>query len=233
VQRFIYGRGGVATGNFLNNPPRFASPNTRPEFNIQKANEVLDAAGWVRGRDGIRTKDGVRLSFVFQTSVSAPRQRTQAIVKQAAQRAGIDLELKSVTASVFFSSDVANPDTYTKFYADIQMYNTTMPQADPQLFMNQFTSWEISTRENRWQGRNITRWRSEAYDEAFRASEAELDPVKRAALFIRMNDLVVGSHHIIPLLNQRAVNGHLNNLRPILSGWDNTLWLLRDWHRVA
>jgi peptide/nickel transport system substrate-binding protein len=233
VQRFIYGRGGVATGNFLNNPPRFASPNTRPEFSIQKANEVLDAAGWVRGRDGIRAKDGVRLSFVFQTSVSAPRQRTQAIVKQAAQRAGIDVELKSVTASVFFSSDVANPDTYTKFFADIQMYNTTMPQADPQLFMNQFTSWEVSSKENRWQGRNITRWRSEAYDEAFRASEAELDPVKRAALFIRMNDLVVGSNHIIPLLNQRAVNGHLNNLRPVLSGWDNTLWLLRDWHRVS
>jgi peptide/nickel transport system substrate-binding protein len=36
-----------------------------------------------------------------------------------------------VTASVFFSSDVANPDTYTKFYADMQMYTTTMPQADP------------------------------------------------------------------------------------------------------
>jgi len=233
VQRFIYGRGGVATPNFLNQPPRFASPNTRSEFSIQRANEVLDAAGWVRGRDGVRAKDGVRLSFVFQTSVSAPRQRTQAIVKQAAQRAGIEIELKSVVASVFFSADVANPDTYTKFYADMQMYNTTMPQADPQLFMNQFTSWEISRKENRWQGRNITRWRSDEYDAAFRASESELDPVKRAALFIRMNDLVVGSNHVIPLMNQRGVNGHVNNLRPVLSGWDNTLWLLRDWHRVA
>ncbi|MBB3898875.1 peptide ABC transporter substrate-binding protein [Roseococcus suduntuyensis] len=233
VQRFIYGRGGVATGNFLNQPPRFASPNTRPEFSIEKANEVLDAAGWVRGRDGIRAKDGVRLRFVFQTSVSAPRQRTQAIVKQAALRAGIDIELKSVVGSVFFSADVGNPDTYTKFFADIQMYNTTMPQADPQLFMNQFTSWELSTRENRWQGRNITRWHSDEYDALFRAAEGELDPVRRAAMFIRMNDLVVGSNHIIPLMNQRLVNGHLKNLRPVLSGWENTLWLLRDWHRVA
>lgn len=233
VQRYIYGRGGVATGNFLNQPPRFASPNTSAEFSVQKANEVLDAAGWVRGRDGIRAKDGVRLRFVFQTSVSAPRQRTQAIVKQSALRAGIDIELKSVVASVFFSADVGNPDTYTKFFADMQMYNTTMPQADPQLFMNQFTSWELSTRENRWQGRNITRWRNDEYDELFRKAEGELDPVRRAALFIRMNDLVVGSHHIIPLMNQRLVNGHLNNLRPVLSGWENTLWLLRDWHRVA
>lgn len=56
--------------------------------------------------------------------------------------------------------------------------------------------------------------------------------MRRAALFIRMNDLVVGSHHIIALLNQRAVNGHLNNLRPVPGGWDNTLWPPRDWRRM-
>jgi peptide/nickel transport system substrate-binding protein len=231
LEQFIYGRGGPATANFLNNPPRFASPNMRWEFNIQKANEILDRAGWARGRDGIRAKDGVRLRFVFQTSVNAPRQRTQAIYKQAAQRAGIDLELKSVTASVFFSSDVANPDTYTKFYADMQMYTTTMTQADPQLFMNQYVSWEISARANNWQGRNIVRWRNEEYDRIFREAENELDPVKRAALFIRMNDLIVGSNHIIPLVRRPLVSASLNNIRHVLSAWDNTFWLLNSWYR--
>ncbi|MCU0946099.1 MAG: peptide ABC transporter substrate-binding protein, partial [Rubritepida sp.] len=91
ISQFIYGRGGPATPNFLNNPPRFRSPNMRMEFSIARANEILDRAGWVRGRDGFRAKDGVRLRFVFQTSVNAPRQRTQAIIKQAAQRAGIDV----------------------------------------------------------------------------------------------------------------------------------------------
>jgi peptide/nickel transport system substrate-binding protein len=231
LEQFIYGRGGPATANFLNNPPRFRSENMRFEFSIQKANEILDRAGWVRGRDGIRAKDGVRLRFIYQTSVNTPRQRTQAVYKQAAQRAGIDLELKSVTASVFFSSDVANPDTYTKFYADVQMYTTTMPQADPQLFMNQFTSWEVATKENAWQGRNITRWRSEEYDRIFRQSEAELDPVKRAALFIQMNDMVVGSNYIIPLVRRPRVRASANNLRPVLSAWDNDFWLLGHWFR--
>ena len=231
LEQFIYGRGGPATANFLNNPPRFRSPNMRWEFSIQKANEILDAAGWARGRDGIRAKDGVRLRFVFQTSVNAPRQRTQAIYKQAAQRAGIDLELKSVTASVFFSADVANPDTYTKLYADMQMYTTTMTQADPQLFMNQYVSWEVSAKANNWQGRNIVRWRSEEYDRIFREAENELDPVKRAALFIRMNDLVVGSNHIIPLVRRPLVSASLNNLRHVLSAWDNTFWLLSNWYR--
>ncbi|MGX9961996.1 peptide ABC transporter substrate-binding protein [Roseomonas sp. F4] len=231
LEQFIYGRGGPATANFLNAPPRFTSPNMRWEFSIAKANEILDAAGWVRGRDGIRAKDGVRLRFIYQSSVNAPRQRTQAVYKQAAQRAGIDLELKSVTASVFFSSDVANPDTYVKFFADMQMYTTTMPQADPERFMNQYVSWEASSKANNWQGRNILRFRSEEYDRIFRESQGELDPVKRAALFIRMNDIVVSSNHVIPLVKRPLVSASLNNLRHVLSGWDGTTWLLSDWWR--
>jgi peptide/nickel transport system substrate-binding protein len=231
LQQHIYGRGGPATANFLNNPPRFRSPNMRMEFSVERANQILDQAGWVRGSDGIRAKDGVRLRFVYQTSVNAPRQRTQAIYKQAAQRAGIDLELKSVVASVFFSSDVANPDTYIKFWADMQMYTTTMPQADPQRFMNQYVSWEMAQRSNSWQGRNIVRWRNDEYDAAFRAAEGELDPVKRAALFIRMNDLIVGSNHVIPLVMRPTVSGSVNNLRHVLSGWDQTMWMIQDWWR--
>ena len=136
---------------------------------------------------------------------------------------------------MFFSSDVANPDTYTKFYADMQMYTTTMPQADPQLFMNQYVSWEISTKANSWQGRNIVRWRNEEYDAAFRAAEGELDPVKRAALFIRMNDLIVRQQPRHPAGRAgRMVSGQPEQrCAPVLSGWDNTFWLLSDWYREA
>jgi len=233
VQEHIYGRTGVATANFLNNPSRFRSPNMKWEFNVDKANQLLEAAGWKRGADGIRAKDGKKLKIVFQTSINAPRQKTQAIIKQACQKAGIDMELKSITASVYFSSDVANPDTYTKFFCDMQMYTTTMPQPDPERFMNQFCSWEAATKENKWQGRNISRWRSEEYDKTYRAAEAELDPVKRAALFIRMNDLVIAGRHIIPVVYRPRVSAVAAKLNAPLSGWDNDLWNLRDWYKDA
>ena len=58
--------------------PRFRSRNTRWEFNVDKANQLLDAAGWKRGADGIRAKDGKRLKFLYQTSINAPRQKNQA-----------------------------------------------------------------------------------------------------------------------------------------------------------
>src|SRR5262245_37049546 len=233
VQEVLYGRTGIATANFLNNPPRCRSPNMKFEFNVDKASQILEAAGWKKGADGIREKDGKKLKLVYQTSINAPRQKTQQIVKQACQKAGIDVELKSVTASVYFSSDVANPDTYTKFYCDIQMYTTTMTQPDPEPFMLQFTSWEAATKENKWQGRNITRWTSEEYDKMFRAAEGELDPVKRAALFIRMNDLVCGDEAVIPVVYRPGVTAVASKLKIDISGWDNNTGNLKDWYREA
>jgi peptide/nickel transport system substrate-binding protein len=233
VQTHIYGRIGIATGNYVNNPSRFVSKNTNWEFNIGKANELLDQAGWKRGPDGIRVKDGKRLKLLFQSSINAPRQKTQAIVKQACQKAGIEMELKSVTASVYFSSDVANPDTYAKFYSDIQMYNVNMGAPDPELFMRRFVSWEVAGKDNKWQGRNIPRWRSDAYDNAFRLAEAELDPVKRAALFIKMNDMVVQDPVVIPVVYRPIAAAISHKLHAPLSGWDNTFWNLKDWYREA
>jgi peptide/nickel transport system substrate-binding protein len=233
VQEQIYGRGGQASANFLNAPARFRSSNMRWEFNVDKANQILDQAGWKRGPDGVRAKDGKRLRLVYQTSINAPRQKNQALVKQAAAKAGLEIEIKSVVSSVFFSSDAGNPDTYSHFYADIQMYNTTMGAPDPQYFMEQFASWQAATKDNKWIGRNITRWRNEDYDRLWKAAENEMDPVKRAALFIRMNDLVIQNVVVIPIVVRMGVGAASNRLRGMeLTAWDSSLWHLPYWHKV-
>jgi peptide/nickel transport system substrate-binding protein len=233
IQEFIYGRTGVTTPNFVNNPVRYRSPNLKVEFNVDKANAMLDAAGWRRGAGGLREKNGVKLKFLFQTSINASRQKAQAIIKQACGKAGIELELKTVTASVFFSSDVANADTYGKFWADMQMYNVAQGRPDPERHMQRFASWEVSQKANKWQGVNIVRWRNDDFDAAFRASETELDPVKRAALYIRMNDLACGDGHVIPLLYRPSVTGLANRLVAPMSGWSVDMGSLQDWYREA
>jgi peptide/nickel transport system substrate-binding protein len=233
VEQFIYGRTGKATANFINNPDQFVSKNTSFEFNIDKAKGLLDQAGWKPGADGVRAKDGVQLKVVYQTSINAPRQKNQQIVKQACEKAGISVEIKAVPASVYFSSDVGNPDTYTKFYTDIQMYTTTMTQPDPGDFMRQFLTAEIASKDNKWQGRNITRWQSKEYDALYDASGHETDPVKRAALFIQMNDLVIKNIVVIPDVYRPAVAAISNKLHALPSGWDSYIWNYQDWYADA
>lgn len=232
IEKFIYGRGGVATASFINEPARFKSPKLKHEFNIEKANKILDEAGYKRGADGIREKDGKKLKYVFQTSINAPRQKTQAIIKQACQRAGIELELKSVTASVFFSSDVANPDTYTKFYCDIEMFTSVQPQPDPERFLRQLLSEEIANKYNKWQGRNISRYGDPEVDKAYIAAQKELDPAKRIALIQKMDEIFCAANVILPLLSRKIVGVSANTLVPDISGWDTTTWNIGAWYRT-
>ena len=231
VEKFIYGRGGVATASFINEPKQYKSPKLKYEFNIDKANKLLDDAGWKKGADGIREKDGKKLKYVFQTSINAPRQKTQAIIKQACQKAGIDLELKSVTASVFFSSDVANPDTYTKLYVDMEMYTTTQQQPDPQVALNQLVSWEIANKDNKWLGRNVSRYSDPAADAAWKAAQNELDPAKRTALLIKVNEIFCEANVFLPLISRTRVIAAVSNLTPKHSGWDADTWDLASWYR--
>ncbi|HEY7542392.1 MAG TPA: peptide ABC transporter substrate-binding protein [Methylomirabilota bacterium] len=233
VQEEIYGRTGIATANFINAPSRFVSKNTKWEFNVDKANQILESAGWKKGGDGIRAKDGKKLKFVYQTSINNPRQKNQQIVKQACAKAGIEVELKAITANVFFSSDPANPDTYSHFYCDLQMYTTTMTQPDPQRFMDQFTSWEVSAKDNKFALTNKTRWRNEEYDKLWKAAEHEMDPVKRAALFVKMNDLVIQNVVVIPVVYRPRVAAISNRLRDVVqSGWDSDFWALAHWSKA-
>jgi peptide/nickel transport system substrate-binding protein len=233
VEKFIYGRTGSATPNFITNPEKFRSKATKYEFSIDKANDLLEKAGWVKGSDGIRAKDGKKLKFLYQTSINQPRQKTQAIVKQACQKAGIEIEVKAVTASVFFSSDVANPDTYPHFYSDLQMYTNGPQQPDPEVYLRQFLTGEVASKANKWQGRNVTRWRNPEFDEIHKAVSVELDPVKRAAMCIKLNDLVVNNQVVIPVVTRPIVTAVSNRLACELSGWDNNTWDLANWFREA
>ena len=141
IQEHLVGRTGQITANFLNAPDRFRSQSLTWEFNVDKANQILDQAGWARAADGIRAKDGKRLKMLYQAAANSTVQKVQMVVKQAAARAGIEIEVKAVQASVFFASDVNNPDTNVRFLADLQTY-TTFTGLDPQGFMAQFVSWE-------------------------------------------------------------------------------------------
>src|SRR5262245_32131741 len=213
IQEQIYGRTARATNLFITSPERFRSKNVQWEHNPDKAGQLLEAGGWKRGADGVRVKDGKRLKILFQAVAGAAEQKIQAIVKQAASKAGFDVELKSVVSSSFYGSDPANPDTYTHFYADLQMQTYVMGPPDPERLLRVFTSWEIPQKDNKWQKFNVFRFRNDECDALYRAAETEMDPVKRAAMFIRMNDLVVQNGVVIPIAQRAKAAAVASKLR--------------------
>ena len=233
VQKFIYGRTGQTTANYVNGPSQFVSKNTSWEFNVAKAKALLDKAGYKPGPDGIRAKDGHKLDYVFQTSINQPRQQTQQIFKAACKEAGININIKAILASVYFSSDAGNPDTYPKFYADLQMYTTEPGQPDPGTWMRSFLSTEIADKANKWSGRNVTRWQNAEYDKTWRELQEEVDPIKHATLLIKCNDLVIDNVVVIPVLFRFSVAGVVKGLHASLTGWDNDMSNVAAWYKDA
>lgn len=229
----LYGPAGRLTSNILVSPPYYQSPNTSYEFNLDKAAALLDEAGWVdTDGDGIRDKDGIKLSLVFQTSENTVRQQTQRIIQNALASIGVEIEVKIIPASVFFSNDPSNPDTRFHFYADLEEFNTGNRSPDPGAYMRSWTCDEIAQKSNDWSGANIERWCNPDYDALYEQSNRELDPEKRRQLFIQMNDMLVEDVVVIPLVHRDDVSGVSNAIEGIeMTPWDASTWNIKNWRR--
>ena len=230
-----YGPAGRVTCNVLPAPPVYAS--TANDWcltqDIEEANRLLDEAGWVPGRDGVREKDGVRLSILYQTSTNSVRQGTQALIKQMWREIGVETDLRNISASVFFGSDPASPDTYQKFYADIQMYTNNFDGTDPQAYMAGWVCDKMPGPANQWNGSNISRYCNPAYD-ALAAEFAETGGIEqRAEIAKRMNDLLVQDGVVVPLIHRGEIGARSLSLGGIRhNAWDATLWNINEWHRI-
>ncbi len=224
----LYGRGGVVTPNILTDPPQYRSPNNKFEYNLDKAGALLDGAGWKKGAQ-YRAKDGVDMAVVFQTSVNTVRQKTQQIIKDGWEKLGIRTELKGIDSAVFFSADAGNPDTNSKFYADVEMFTGT-GVIDPQSDMIRWHSSSIASKANTWSGRNYQRYNNPEYDQVWDAAKSELDPAKRAQLFIKMNDILIQGSVVVPVVERKNVNGRVKNLQNInFTPWDSDYWNIANW----
>ena len=230
-----YGAAGKPTCNVLPAPAiyRSAANDDCLIQDIPKANQMLDDAGWLRGSDGIRSKDGVRLSILFQTSTNAVRQDTQALVKSWWTKLGIEVELKNVAPAVYFGGSQSSPDTYQKHYADIGMFTNTFTGSDPETYMKNWTCAQIPAPENNWLGFNIPRFCNADYDAL--ADEMSQTAVleDRAALAIAMNDMLVQNGALIPLVHRGDVSARAKNLTGVrMNSWDSELWNIADWGRA-
>ena len=231
-----YGDAGRPTCNVWPAPP--AQNSTANDEcltqDIDLANQLLDDAGYAdTDGDGVReSPDGVPLKILYQTSTNTVRQATQELIKQDWAKIGVETELRNIDASVFFGGDPASPDTYGKFYADIEMYTNGAAGVDSQSYMGSWTTPNISGKDTNWQGSNVQRFQSDEYDTLHAELTQTADMDRRNEITIQLNDLVVGNYSIIPLIHRGSVSAHANSLTGVkLNPWDAELWNIGDWAR--
>ncbi len=230
-----YGKAGQVTCNVLPAPAVYASTanDSCKTQDVARANKVLDDAGWVRGSDGIRAKDGVRLSILYQTSTNGVRQGTQALIKQMWKAIGVETELRNISASVFFGGDQSSPDTFQKFFADIEMYTNNFDGTDPERYMGSWACKEIPSPKNQWIGNNMPRYCNPEYDALVAEMGKTASLEKRAALAKKMNDMLMQARVMIPLIHRGDVSAHSNTLKGVrMNSWDSQLWNVQDWTRA-
>jgi peptide/nickel transport system substrate-binding protein len=236
INELGYGKGGQPTCNILPAPALYASTANDDclRQDLEGAKKLLDEAGWVDSNgNGTRDKDGVELSVLFQTSTNSVRQGTQALIKQWWDELGIQTELRNVSGSVFFGGDPASPDTFQKFYADVEMYTNNFAGVDPEPYMANWVCKEIPGPQNQWQGTNIQRYCTEEYDALIREMARTADIDKRGEIAKKLNDMLVQSYTIQPLVWRAGVSAHANTLGGVrMSDWDTELWNIQDWTRV-
>ncbi|MFK7938919.1 MAG: peptide ABC transporter substrate-binding protein [Roseovarius sp.] len=230
-----YGDAGRVTCNVVPAPEIYASSanDACATPDVAGANALLDAAGWAMGPDGVRVKDGTRLSLEFQTATNAVRQDFQALIKDWWRKIGVETELRHIDAAVFFGSDAASPDTFQKFFADVEMYANKFDGTDPEAYLSRWQCNQIPSPENQWQGNNMPRYCDAAYDALVAEMQGTGDLMTRADLAKRMNDMLMQDFVILPLVDRGRVSAHANTLGGvILNTWDSELWNIADWHRL-
>jgi peptide/nickel transport system substrate-binding protein len=231
-----YGQGGQPTCNVLPAPELYASTANDGCLvqDLEGAIALLDENGIVdTDGDGIREYEGTPLSVVFQTSTNAVRQDYQALIQDWWSELGIDTELRNIDASVFFGGDPASPDTFQKFYADVEMYTNNFAGVDPQAYMANWACDEWPGPETQWQGSNIQRFCSEEYDALIEEMAQTADLEERGRIAREMNDMLVQSYTIIPITHRGGVSAHANSLEGVrMSDWDSELWNIAEWRRT-
>ena len=229
VDTLLYGN--VKAGNSAVPVGTFGCPQPVSEFSLEKANALLDEAGWVVGPDGIREKDGVRMSLKIATTTGNQlREQTEQVLAEMLKAAGVELVIENVPSDVLFASwesdGMRDHGTY-----DIVMY-TTGPSTDPDSHLySSFHSSQIPTADNEGSGANFARYINADVDTWLDEAATITDTARRKELYCQVIEQVNKDLPRIYLYERLSIMGHRNEFHGLKISptfvdfaWDSANW---------
>jgi peptide/nickel transport system substrate-binding protein len=225
----LYGRGGAATPYVQNIVTSILPPGEKYVYDLKQAATLLDQAG-AKMNGSTRELNGRALKWNYQTSVNDVRQKHQEIVKQSLGTLGIDIEIKSIDASVYFSGDPSNDDTTNKFYADLEMYTNSPSSPFPILWFQRYLSTQIAQKANGWAMNNVSRLSNPQFDALYNQVQQEMDPSKSTPLFIQIMQLAWDQVFELGQISRKNVAAVSNKLKgQVTTQWAYETYDMKNW----
>ncbi|MEK6751241.1 MAG: peptide ABC transporter substrate-binding protein [Chloroflexota bacterium] len=205
-------------------------------YDVDKANQLLDEAGWVMGEDGIRVakgamyaEDGTRLSLELQGYTAFdPLQLTEEFIVENLKAVGIEARIQNYDFSIIFGSYEDNSPRAVGDY-DMLIFDrgfTTEPQG---YNFDAYHSSRITTAENPTGG-NYFRWENDIVDGALERAGSSFDLQTRKDAYCIVGSAVLNDLPQVYLYLFQDNYGIADSLTGYtLNTWGSMSWGAQNW----
>ncbi|GAB4505656.1 MAG: peptide ABC transporter substrate-binding protein [Anaerolineales bacterium] len=224
--------GNVKPGTSVLSYGQYACDLPVSEYNLEKAKALLEEAGWKPGADGIREKDGVRMSLKIATTTgNMLREQTEQVLVEMLKQVGIELVIENVPSDVLFAGWESD-GMRDKGKYDIVMY-TTGPYIfapDSHLYSNYHKD-SIPTVENEGSGANFSRYINDQVSAWIDEASLITDSASRHELFCKAAEQInqdIPRIYLYDRLSITAYRTQFHNLT-ISPSFVDFAWNAKEW----
>jgi peptide/nickel transport system substrate-binding protein len=158
----------------------YAKPADDYPYDPDKANQILDDAGYKRSGDGVRQKGDVKLSFdLFVRSESQADIQAAKIIAEDARKVGVDFKVQVVSVDKLTEITTRKNDGVPAPDFDTFVWGWGGDPYDPSALLKLVTTSEIG-------GSSDSFYSNPEYDRLFKEQTGEFDQAKRKALVQQM-----------------------------------------------
>jgi peptide/nickel transport system substrate-binding protein len=231
VNSVLKGYGAVAISEMDNTP--FFNKNLQPyPYDPEQAKQILDAAGWVDSNgDGIREKDGVRMSFkVSVTAGNAVRENSEVFFQSNLKDIGVEMIIENYPSATLFGTCADNGVWGTSNY-DVMGFGLKASSLDwPGNLPRYFSISEIRDCQTNPAGSNSYGFNYPPIEPSLQCIKTEIDAEKRLACINEAQQMLYDQYVPIYLWDRidiYAVNKRVGGIQPTPFGAHD--WNYKDW----
>ncbi|GAC1381707.1 MAG: peptide ABC transporter substrate-binding protein [Ktedonobacteraceae bacterium] len=205
--------------------PGYQADAPCPKFDPTAANALLDQHGWVKGSDGVRTKNGQRLEFKYSTTANNPwRAADEEILQQDFLAIGVKIDIQNYSADTYFGQilPTGKPGTF-----DIgEFENSWTYDADDS---SAFSCSQVPSSANSFGGGNYTKYCNKQLDNLFNQELASGDSNQRQQIFNQIHQIYLTAFPFIVLYGPTDISVVKNNTHNYLPGPEGAAETINVW----